>query len=118
MIAQIKAGSTVGDIGSIVQTYAEKQGLAVVRSLVGHGIGHEIHEDPRIPNYGDAGTGEVLPEHAVVCIEPMLTCGGAEVDFDAEDGWSVTTKDNSLCAHFEHMIHITKEGCEVLTKRN
>lgn len=114
-IKQVKPGNTIGDIGHAIQQSVEKQGFSVVKSLVGHGVGFQVHEDPRIPNYGKPKTGPVLREGMVICIEPMVNIGGSEVEF-AKDGWRVTTRDASLSAHFEHTIAVTKNGAEILTK--
>ncbi|MFH0818894.1 MAG: type I methionyl aminopeptidase [Patescibacteria group bacterium] len=115
-INQVKPANTVGDIGFAVQQYAETRGFSVVRTLVGHGVGYGVHEDPRIPNYGKIKTGAELKPGMAICIEPMVNIGGAEVEF-SDDGWRVTTKDKSLSAHFEHTIVVTNNGYEILTKR-
>ncbi len=114
-IKQIKPGNTLGDIGQAVQSYAESFGYGVVRQLVGHGVGYQVHEEPRIPNYGQAGTGEVLCPGMVLAIEPMITLGGFEIEVSF-NGWDIITKDRSLAAHFEHTVAVTKRGCELLTK--
>jgi len=114
-IKQIKAGNTLGDIGSAIQKYAEGKGFGVVRDLCGHGIGKDLHEDPQILNYGKKGTGQKLVEGMVICIEPMLTAGDWKIK-KAKDGYGFATKDNSLSAHFEHTIVVTKKGAEILTK--
>ena len=114
-IAQAQPGNHVGDIGHAVQTYVEGNGFGVVRELVGHGIGKELHEEPRIPNYGKAGEGIELKEGMVICIEPMVTAGGWKLVID-QDGWTYRTKDGSLGAHFEHTLAITKTGPLVLTE--
>ncbi|MBU0732392.1 type I methionyl aminopeptidase [Patescibacteria group bacterium] len=112
-----KPGATIGDVGAIIQKHAEENGFSVVKSLVGHGVGHAVHEDPRIPNYSEAGTGEVMKEGMVFAYEPMVNVGGSQVDF-LPDGWRVKTKDDSLSAHFEHTVLITKNGCNIITKLN
>ncbi|MDP2586764.1 MAG: type I methionyl aminopeptidase [Candidatus Komeilibacteria bacterium] len=114
-IKQIKPGNTVGDIGYAVQSYVDKFGYGIVRGLVGHGVGYEVHEEPRIPNFGKPNTGEVLKEGMVIAVEPMITLGDYAFDV-LENGWDIVTKDRSLAAHFEHTIAVTKRGCEVLTK--
>jgi methionyl aminopeptidase len=86
-----------------------------VYELGGHGVGYSVHEDPFIPNQGQKGQGQRLFENQIICIEPMFTLGGDEVNF-ADDGWTVISKDNSLAAHWEHEILVTKNGCEVLTE--
>ncbi len=113
-IKHIKAGSRVGDIGSAVQKYAESFGYGVVRELQGHGVGCEIHEDPGIPNFGKAGTGEFLKEGMTIAVEPMITMGTHEVSV-AEDGWTVFTDDGQPSAHYENTLLITKDGVEILT---
>lgn len=114
-LQEIKADATVGDIGAAIQAYVEAQEFGVVTQLVGHGVGHEVHEEPRIPNYGKAGSGEVLKEGMCLAIEPMVNLGDGGIVFE-EDGWRVTTKDHSLSAHFEVTLVVTKKGFEILTK--
>lgn len=114
-IKQIKPGNTLGDIGYAVQSYAESFGYGVVRQLVGHGVGYEVHEEPRIPNYGIKGKGLVLEPGMVIAVEPMITAGSYDIEVSF-NGWDIVTKDKSLAAHFEHTIVVTKKGCEVLTK--
>lgn len=115
-IAQVKEGNTVGDIGYAIANFVEKRGLNVVKTLVGHGVGYKVHEEPKIPNYGKQKTGPVLKAGMVICIEPMVNIGGSEIDFDHADGWTVTTRDGSLSAHFEHTIVVQKNGSEIITK--
>ncbi len=114
-IDAIKAGARVGDIGATIQNYVESQGFGVVRELVGHGVGHKVHEDPEVPNWGKAGSGPVLKESMVLALEPMVTEGGHEVYLDA-DGWTWRTKDGRRAAHFEHTVVVRKGGAEILTK--
>ncbi len=114
-IKKAKIGNTTGDIGNTIQRYVEGQGYGVVRDLCGHGIGKGLHEDPKIPNFGERGTGPELVEGMVICIEPMLTIGDWHL-VKAKDGYGYTTKDGSLSAHFEHTIAITKNGPQVLTE--
>lgn len=114
-IRKVKPGNTTGDIGNTVQRFAESQGFGIVRNLCGHGIGKSVHEDPKIPNFGKRGSGEVLKEGMVICIEPMLTAGGWQIR-KSDDGYGFATKDNSLAAHFEHTVAVTKKGAVVLTK--
>jgi methionyl aminopeptidase len=109
------AGNRVGDISAAVQTHAEKYGYGVVRELVGHGLGRKMHESPEVPNYGRRGTGPLLKEGMVLCIEPMLNLGTDSVKVDRKDGWTVRTVDGKLSAHFEHMILITDNEPEILT---
>ena len=107
-------GNTVGDIGEAVQKHVEKKGFGVVKELVGHGVGRKLHEEPYVPNYGRKGEGEVLKEGIVIAIEPMITAGKPAVEVGA-DNWTYKTKDQSLAAHFEHTVAVTKEGPRVLT---
>lgn len=114
-IEAARVGSTVGDIGHAIQVYAEHQGFSVVRDLVGHGIGRALHEDPQVPNFGNANEGAKLQAGMVIAIEPMLSAGGKAITL-ADDGWTYKTADESLSAHFEHTIAITKKGPKVLTR--
>ncbi len=111
-IKNIKAGNTIGDIGSQIQHYVEKHGFGVVREMVGHGVGRELHEDPNIPNYGFAGLGPKLKENMVIAIEPMVTAGSYQLDIH---GWSVKTSDGKPSAHYENTVLITNSGVEILT---
>ena len=113
-IKKARAGITTGDLGNTIQRFIEDQGYGVVRDLCGHGIGKNVHEDPKIPNYGQRHKGVELKEGMVICIEPMVTVGSYELK-KADDGYGFATKDSSLAAHFEHTIAITKDGCRVLT---
>jgi methionyl aminopeptidase len=113
-IEQARVGNRVGDISHAVQRATEEAGFAVVRSLVGHGVGRSYHEDPQIPNFGPPGRGAPLQPGMTVAIEPMITAGGYEV-FLHDDGWSISTEDDSLAAHFEHTVAITEEGPRILT---
>ena len=113
-ISNAKDGCRIGDISASVQSYAEDQGYSVVRQYVGHGIGRQLHEEPQVPNYGMAGRGPMLKQSMTIAIEPMLNIGGWET-IELEDGWTVSTADGSLSAHFEETIAITKHGPEVLT---
>ncbi|OGZ70311.1 MAG: type I methionyl aminopeptidase [Candidatus Staskawiczbacteria bacterium RIFCSPLOWO2_01_FULL_33_9] len=114
-IKKVRHGVTVGDIGNTIQRYIEDQGLGVVRDLCGHGIGKEVHEEPRIPNFGSRHKGEVLKEGMVICLEPMVTMGDWHLK-KAKDGYGYETKDGSLSAHFEHTMAVTKNGVRVLTE--
>jgi methionyl aminopeptidase len=107
-------GNHLGDIGSAIQTHVEAEGLSIVRSLVGHGIGREMHEDPQIPNYGNPGSGVALEEGMVLAIEPMVTAGRHAIRV-ADDQWSIFSQDSSLAAHFEFTIAITAAGPRILT---
>ena len=111
---QCRPGNRLGDISQAVQQRVESEGMAVVRSLVGHGIGRSMHEDPQVPNFGRAGTGPELGEGMVLAIEPMVTAGGHAIRM-ADDGWSVYSKDGSLAAHFEHTVAVTADGARILT---
>lgn len=113
-IENLRDGTPLGDIGYQVQTHAEKNGFSVVRALVGHGIGREMHEDPSVPNYGRKGTGIRLKKGMALAIEPMINAGVYQVDF-LSDGWSVVTKDRRPSAHYENTIVITDNGVEILT---
>jgi len=113
-ISKVCSGVSIGDIGDAVQTYIEAQGFGIVRDLVGHGVGHEVHEDPVIPNFGKSGHGPKLQEGMVIALEPMVTEGSWRVKIDADE-WTWRTKDGSRAAHFEHTILVTKDGAEVLT---
>ena len=111
---QVKAGARIGDIGAAVQQVAEGAGFSVVREYVGHGIGEAMHEEPQIPNYGDPGKGMKLRKGMAICIEPMVNIGDWRTEVQ-DDGWTVTTLDGSLSAHFENTIAITPAGVEVMT---
>jgi methionyl aminopeptidase len=113
-VAQCVAGNRMGDVSSAVQRVAEGAGLSVVRSLVGHGVGRDMHEDPQVPNYGRAGKGTLLEEGMVLAIEPMTTAGRAAVRV-AGDGWAIFSQDDSLAAHFEFTVAITAQGPRILT---
>ena len=114
-INQIKIGKRIGDVSSAIQEYVEKKGFLVIRRFVGHGIGKSLHLPPEVPNFGNAGQGEELLESYAIAIEPMVSSGDFSVDV-LSDGWTAKTKDNSLSAHFEHTVVITKKGPWVLTK--
>ena len=114
-IAECVPGRRLGDVGWAVQSHAEKHGYSVVRQFVGHGIGRAMHEEPHVPNYGDAGKGRRLSPGLVVAIEPMVNAGGPEVVVE-DDGWTAVTKDGSLSAHFEHSVAITDDGPVVLSR--
>ena len=113
-IERLKDGTPLGDIGYSVQTHAEANGFSVVRALVGHGIGREMHEDPSVPNYGKKGTGIRLKAGMVIAIEPMINAGDYKVDFMG-DGWGVRTHDGKPSAHYENTVAITQTGVEILT---
>ncbi|NLE73666.1 MAG: type I methionyl aminopeptidase [Actinobacteria bacterium] len=113
-IEQCRVDNRVGDISHAVQSYAEAHGYSVVRTLVGHGVGREMHEDPQVPNFGPPGHGPRLLEGMVLAIEPMINMGGPDVEV-GPDNWAVYTVDGSLSAHFEHTVAITADGPRVLT---
>ncbi len=115
-ITEARVGKRVGDISYAVQTIVEEAGFSVVRSLVGHGVGRHYHEDPHIPNFGEPGRGPRLSEGMTIAIEPMITAGGSDVVV-GEDGWTITTADGSLAAHFEHTVAIMGDGPRILTPR-
>ena len=116
-IKQAVPGNTVGDIGHAVESYVKPYGYGVLREYVGHGIGRGMHEDPEIPNYGTPGHGARLEEGMVICIEPMITMGRADI-VTAKDGWTVSTEDGLPAAHFEHTLVITGNGPKILTLRD
>ena len=113
-LSVIKDGVQVGDISFAIQKVLERGGYGIVRDLVGHGVGHEVHEDPNIPNYGKKGSGPKLVAGMTLAIEPMATLGNYAVHLD-HDGWTIRTNDGSLAAHFEHTILVTSAGYEILT---
>lgn len=113
-ISQARPGNRVGDISNAVQSYVERQGFSVVRALVGHGIGREMHEEPAVPNFGPAGRGPRLMTGLVLAIEPMVNTGGYDV-ITRSDGWTVATKDGGLSAHFEHTVAVGPDGPEILS---
>ncbi len=116
-IAKAIEGYRIGDISSAIQEHAEKNGYGVVRELVGHGIGKNLHESPEVPNYGKKGTGMKLKEGMVIAIEPMINMGRREVR-EEKDGWTITTKDGLPSAHYEHTVAIRKDKTDVLTTFN
>lgn len=115
----VRDGVRVGDIGAAVEAVLQQKGYGIVRDLVGHGVGHELHEDPNIPNYGRKGSGPALKAGMTIAIEPMATLGGkhGEQVYIAGDGWTILTNDGSWAAHFEHTVLITEDGAEILTDR-
>jgi len=115
-IAEARVGNRVGDVSHAIQTVVEEAGFSVVRSLVGHGVGRYYHEDPHIPNFGQPGRGPRLSEGMTIAIEPMITAGGSDVLL-ADDGWTISTADGSLSAHFEHTVAVTEDGPRILTPR-
>jgi methionyl aminopeptidase len=113
-VEQCRAGNRLGDVSHAVQAHVEANGFSIVRSLVGHGIGRNMHEEPQIPNYGPPGRGIVLEEGMVLAVEPMVTAGRHMVRM-GDDGWAIYSQDGSLAAHFEFTVAITAEGPRVLT---
>jgi len=113
-VEQCRLGNRIGDVSHAIQKVAEGAGLAVVRSLVGHGVGRSMHEEPQVPNYGKPGKGPQLEEGMVLAIEPMTTAGRPEVRV-ASDGWAIFSQDSSLAAHFEFTVAVTADGPRVLT---
>lgn len=113
-IATLHDQVRVGDIGAAIEAELKRQRFGIVRDLVGHGVGHEMHEDPNIPNYGRAHTGPWLQAGMTIAIEPMATLGGDAV-YMAPDGWTILTDDGSRAAHFEHTVLITMDGAEIIT---
>jgi methionyl aminopeptidase len=113
-IEQARPGNHLGDISSAIQRRVEGDGFAVIRTLVGHGVGREMHEDPQVPNFGEPGKGPVLEEGMVLAIEPMVNAGTDQVRMGG-DGWAVYSEDGSPAAHFEFTVAVTGDGPRVLT---
>ena len=113
-IEQAQVDNRIGDVSAAIQRVVEEAGFAVVRALVGHGVGRAYHEDPQIPNYGTPGRGARLSSGMTLAIEPMITAGGVDIVLD-DDQWSVYTADGSLSAHFEHTVAVTEAGPRILT---
>jgi methionyl aminopeptidase len=114
-IQEASPGNRIGDIGFAIQKYVESQGFNVVRELCGHGIGREVHEDPKILNYGKRHTGPEIKERMVLCVEPMVAAGNWKLK-KSTDGFGYETRDGSLSCHFEHTVAVTKNGCQILTE--
>ncbi len=114
-IDTVKEGVRVGDISATIEKVLKSYNLGIVRELVGHGVGHELHEAPEIPNYGHAGTGPTLKAGMTIAIEPITTLGDHKI-FGAHDGWTLLTVDGSRSAQFEHTLLVTQDGCEILTQ--
>ncbi len=112
-VDEVAPGKRLGDIGAAVQSHAEEAGFGVVREFVGHGIGRSLHEEPQVPNYGNAGRGQILKPGLVLAIEPMITAGSWRVKID-DDGWTARTEDGKLAAHFEYSVAVTSDGHRVL----
>ena len=113
-IEQMRPGNHLGDVSSAIQRHVEAEGLSIIRTLVGHGVGREMHEEPQVPNFGEPGKGPELEEGMVLAIEPMVNAGGPGVRM-ADDGWSVFSEDDSLAAHFEFTVAVTADGPRILT---
>ena len=114
-IRKIEPGNFISDISRAIQDYVERQGFSVVRDLVGHGVGREVHEDPPVPNFFDPKLNPIeVKERMTLALEPMINMGSYEVEV-LDDGWTVVTRDGFLSAHFEHTVAVTKEGYEILT---
>jgi methionyl aminopeptidase len=113
-VEQMRSGNHLGDVSAAIQAHVEAEGLSIIRTLVGHGIGREMHEDPQVPNFGEPGRGPLLEEGTVLAIEPMVNVGGPLVRH-GDDGWAVYAKDDSLAAHFEFTVAVTDDGPRILT---
>ncbi|HEV2857109.1 MAG TPA: type I methionyl aminopeptidase [Solirubrobacterales bacterium] len=113
-VEQMRTGNHLGDVSAAIQRAVELEGLSIIRTLVGHGIGRDMHEEPQVPNFGDPGRGPELEEGMVLAIEPMVNAGGPLVRM-GDDGWAVYSEDSSLAAHFEFTVAVTPEGPRVLT---
>ena len=116
-VAEAIYGNTIGDIGFSIQKFAESNGYSVVKELVGHGIGKQLHEEPEVPNYGAKKSGKVIEDGMVLAIEPMINVGSADIK-QGVDGWTIETKDGLPSAHFEYTIAVTKDKTEVLSQFN
>ena len=116
-LKQVKPGNRIGDISHAIEIYATKHKLGIVKELVGHGIGTNMHESPDVPNYGLSNTGPLLKEGMTICIEPMLTLGSPDIGI-LEDDWTIVTQDGLPAAHYEHTVLVTKDGYEILTPRS
>ena len=114
-IEQCRVGNRLSDISHAIQVTTEEQGFSVVRSLVGHGVGRSMHEEPQVPNYGEPGRGPKLSPGVTIAIEPMITAGAEDIVL-ADDRWSISTADGSLAAHFEHTVAVTENGPRILTE--
>ena len=116
-VAQARPGNRLSDISHAVQSVTEAAGYSVIRSLVGHGVGRSMHEDPQIPNFGEPGHGPLLQPGMTLAIEPMINAGGPDV-YLHDDHWSISTEDGSLSCHFEHTVAVTESGPRILTQAN
>ena len=113
-VERMRPGNHLGDVSAAIQRSVEAEGLSIIRTLVGHGIGREMHEEPQVPNYGEPGKGPLLEEGTVLAIEPMVNAGGSLVRM-GDDGWAVFSEDDSLAAHFEFTVAVTADGPRILT---
>ena len=113
-IDALKVGNRMGDVGSAIQACIEKEGFSVVKRYIGHGVGHELHESPEVPNFGTAGRGTRLCAGMTLAIEPMVNIGSEEV-YELADGWTVKTRDRSLSAHYENTVALTSDGVVITT---
>jgi methionyl aminopeptidase len=113
-ISKVRVGNRIGDVSFAVQSYNEQRGFGLVRELVGHGVGKDLHEAPEVPNFGKRGNGPRMQEGMVIAIEPMVTQGKRFVAQE-DDGWTIRTEDRKMAAHYEHTVMVTKEGCDILT---
>ena len=113
-LEQVKPGAHIGDIGAAIEAYAKEHKLGVVKELVGHGIGTDVHEQPDVPNYGKAGTGPVLKEGMAIAVEPMLNLGTEKI-YILDNDWTIVTRDERPSAHYEHTVIVTKDGYEITT---
>jgi len=113
-VDKMRPGNHLGDVSAAIQRAVEQEGLSIIRTLVGHGIGRDMHEEPQVPNFGEAGRGPELEEGMVLAIEPMVNAGGPLVRM-GDDGWAVYSEDDSLAAHFEFTVAVTPEGPRILT---
>jgi methionyl aminopeptidase len=113
-VEKMRPGNHLGDVSAAIQRRVEIEGLSIIRTLVGHGIGREMHEEPQVPNYGEPGKGPLLEEGTVLAIEPMVNAGGPLVRI-GDDGWAVYSEDGSLAAHFEFTVAVTADGPRILT---
>lgn len=114
-LSKVRDGARVGDISAAIEAVLKEYKLGIVRELVGHGVGHALHEAPEIPNYGREGSGPVLKAGMTIAVEPITTLGGHRI-FQAHDGWTLLTVDGSKSAQFEHTVLVTQDGCEILTE--
>lgn len=113
-LSEVKPGNRIGDISNAIEEYAKEHKLGVVKELVGHGVGNNLHEEPDVPNFGKKGTGPILKEGMTIAIEPMLNLGTPKI-YILDDDWTIVTRDEKPSAHFEHTVLVTKDGYKILT---